>query len=132
MERTSGSRIQAAVTFRSYLPAMVHFSIRFRWAFNPSPSCLMERASGCRTETRIRFPDLVFTNPLFLRFTKGTKPGSFVPFVLHGGAHMIQVRKWRLGVVRLITLFACLVVKAQEFRFKNRSVLDYYSLSNFL
>ena len=55
-----------------------------------------------------------------------------MPFVLHGGAHMIQVRKWRLGVVCLITLFACLVVKAQEFRFKNRSVLDYYSLSNFL
>jgi len=39
-----------------------------------------------------------------------------VPFVLHGGAHMIQVRKWRLGVVRLITLFACLVVKAQELK----------------
>jgi len=37
-----------------------------------------------------------------------------VPFVLHGGAHMIQVRKWRLGIVCLITLFACLVVKAQD------------------
>src|SRR5262249_40843855 len=80
MERTSGLRTRGAVTFRSYLRAMVRCSIHFRWAFSPNPSCLMGRVSGCRTGTRIRFPELVFTNPLFFEISKGTNEQKFCAF----------------------------------------------------